>query len=184
MVLSLVLGVAFLLPFPSWQQLVGVLSSATILTYMMGPVSAMVLRRTAPNFRRHYRLGGLKFWGPVGFVVGSLIFYWTGWSVDFKLALMTLLGIIVYFVYFFRDPGRQWQHVASGRWLVAYIAVMLILSRLGTFGGLKIIPNPWDQIIVIAISIPFYYWAVASGRPTEALTEAYDASGDRLSSSL
>ena len=60
MALSLVLGVGFLLPFPSWQQLVGVLSSATILTYMMGPVSAMVLRRTAPNFQRHFRLGGLK----------------------------------------------------------------------------------------------------------------------------
>lgn len=180
MILSFFIGIAFLLPFPSWQQLVGVLSSATILTYMMGPVSAMVLRRTAPDFPRHYRLGKLKFWGPVGFVVGSLIFYWTGWGVDYKLALMSLLGIIVYGVYFVLDPQRDWIHVKSGVWLLVYIAFILLMSKLGTFGGLNIIPSPWDQLIVMLASIPFYYWAVASGRATQALNQSYDQSGEQV----
>lgn len=70
-IVSFVVGIAFLLPFPSWQKLVGVLFSATILTYMMGPVSAAVLRRTAGHMTRRYKLAGLAWWGPIGFVVGS-----------------------------------------------------------------------------------------------------------------
>ncbi|MCL5116429.1 MAG: APC family permease [Firmicutes bacterium] len=162
-------AIAFLLPFPSWQKLVGVLSSATILTYMMGPVSAMVLRRTAPHMKRHYRLSGLGFWGPVGFVVGSLIFYWTGWSIDRDLGIMTLVGVVVYLLYFLRDPNRSWDDVKSAGWLVGYMVFMLIWSKLGTFGGTNAIPSPWDELGVIAASIPFYFWAVASGRRTESL---------------
>ena len=79
----------------------------------------------------------------------------------------------MYGIYFFSDPNRNWKDVSSGIWLVVYIAFMLIVSKLGTFGGLKIIPDPWDEFIVIAASIPFYYWAVASGHPTKALDEAY-----------
>lgn len=183
-ILSFFLGIAFLLPFPSWQQLVGVLSSATILTYMMGPVSTMVLRKTAPNLKRHYRLSGLKWWGPIGFVVGSLIFFWTGWSTDYKLAIMTLVGLMVYGVYFVRDPRHNWDDVKSGLWLIVYVLSMLGLAKLGTFGGMKLIPAPWDEILVIAVSIPFYYWAVASGRSTEALSEAYRVADEADSFSL
>ncbi len=171
-ILSFVVGIAFLLPFPSWQKLVGVLSSATILTYMMGPVSTAVLRRTAGHMTRRYKLGGLAWWGPVGFVVGSLIFYWTGWPIDGDLGLMTLVGLLLYAVYFSRDAGRRWTDIKSGVWLVVYMAFMTVWAKLGTFGGTKWIPAPWDEIAVIAVSISFYYWAVASGHPTHTLEEA------------
>ncbi len=182
-IISFLAGVAFLLPFPSWQKLVGVLSSATILTYMMGPVSAMVLRRTGSHMKRHYRMGGLSWLGPIGFIVGSLIFFWTGWPVDGDLGLMSLVGLIVYAVYFFRDPNHSWADVQGGAWLVVYMAFMVLWAKLGTFGGTKVIPAPLDEIVVAIVAIPFYYWAVASGRPTEALEEANQVAldADRLS---
>ncbi len=177
-ILAFVAGITFLLPFPSWQKLVGVLSSATILTYMMGPVSAAVLRRTAPHMTRRYTLGRLALWGPIGFVVGSLIFYWTGWPIDGDLGLMTLIGLLLYMLYFGRDVNRQWADIKSGIWLLVYMVFMTIWAKLGTFGGIKLIPAPWDELAVIAVSIPFYFWAVASGRSTPALKEAQIVAND------
>ncbi|MHB1955215.1 MAG: APC family permease [Sulfobacillus sp.] len=171
--IAFIAGIAFLLPFPSWQKLVGVLSSATILTYMMGPVSATVLRKTAGNMRRRYKMGGLPWLGPLGFVVGSLIFFWTGWPTNGELGLMTLVGLIIYAIYFLRDPNRQWADVKSAAWLIVYMAFMILWTKIGTFGGSKLIPAPWDELTVVAVSIPFYYWAVASGRTTESLAEAH-----------
>ena len=52
------------------------------------------------------------------------------------------------------------------------MAFMTVWAKLGTFGEIKWVPAPWDEIAVIAVSIPFYYWAVASGHPTHALEEA------------
>lgn len=172
-ILAFVVALVFLVPFPSWQKMVGILSSATIITYMIGPVTVTILRRTAEDLHRPFRMGGLKVLGPIGFVVGSLIFYWTGWPTNGWLMLMTLVGLLVYTFYFLRDQNRSWEDVKSATWLLVYFVIMLFMSMLGSFGGTGAIPAPWDDILVAVISIPFYYWAVASGRATRQLTEAH-----------
>lgn len=181
MYVAFFVAIFFLLPFPSWQKMVGILSSATLLTYMVGPISVSVLRKTAGELPRPFKLGGLRLWGPVGFVIGSLIFYWTGWPTDGWLMVMSLVGIVVYAIYFLRDPNRSWADVKSAIWLLAYMAFVAIMSKLGSFGGAKAIHAPWDDIIVAAVSIPFYYWAIASGRATEYLSEARQVSEETRS---
>lgn len=84
LVTALILGLLFLAPFPAWNQLVAVISSVTVLTYIMGPVSAAVFRRTAPAAHRFYRVPALEATGPVTFIIGTWIIYWTGWAVDWK----------------------------------------------------------------------------------------------------
>ena len=153
--------------------------SATILTYMMGPVSATVLRRTGSHMKRQYRMAGLSWLGPLGFVVGSLIFFWTGWPVDGELGLMSVVGLIIYAVYFWGDPNHSWADIKGGVWLVVYMAFMILWAKIGTFGGTRAIPAPWDEITVAIVAIPFYYWAVGSGRVTEAIQEA-EAVADRM----
>ncbi len=85
LVTALILGLLFLAPFPAWNQLVAVISSVTVLTYIMGPVSAAVFRRTAPAGHRFYRVPALKATGPVTFIIGTWIIYWTGWAVGWKI---------------------------------------------------------------------------------------------------
>lgn len=161
---SIVVSILFLLPFPSWQKMVSVLSSATILTYMIGPISAAALRKSAPHTRRSYRVPGLKILGPLGFVVGSLIFYWTGWDVNRWMIELLGLGAIIYFTYGMRKVEHWREDVKSGIWLLVYFAAMFLVEAIGSrhYGGSNVIPDPWDQVIVAAISIAFYYWAVAS----------------------
>lgn len=79
--LTLALAVFWTLPFPTWSAPVGVISSATVMTYIIGPISAASLRKTAADLHRPFRLGGLSIIAPVGFIAASLIIYWTGWTI-------------------------------------------------------------------------------------------------------
>lgn len=161
---SVIVGILFLLPFPSWQKMVSILSSATILTYMIGPISAAALRKSAPDARRSYRVRGLGILGPIGFVVGSLIFYWSGWAINRWMMGLLMLGAIVYFAYGIRKLDRPMDDVKSGMWLLVYFAAMFLMERFGSanYGGTNLIPAPWGQGIVAAISMAFYYWGVAA----------------------
>lgn len=183
LVVALILGLIFLAPFPSWAALVGVVSSATVFTYIIGPVSAAVFRRDAPDAPRPYRLGGMKIIAPIAFVMGSLIIYWTGWGTDWKLLTAILLGLVLYFIFSSIMPDQiirpTAQHIRSGLWLVVYLILMLGMSYFGsarfgspyTAAGSKVatglIHYPLDLIIVVVLGIVFYYWAVASGIQTE-----------------
>ena len=57
---TFLVGLLFLMPFPSWQGIVTFISSATVLSYGTGPVVLMTLRKTMPvdQYNRPYLLSG------------------------------------------------------------------------------------------------------------------------------
>jgi amino acid transporter len=182
MVATLVFSILFLLPFPSWQSLVGVISSATVFTYMLGPVSLAVLRRHHSDAHRSYRLPAAQVLAPVAFVVGTLIIYWTGWDVDWKLAVGLLGGLVIYLIVsassntLNKIDGNAVKH---GIWLVAYIIAMLAMSYFGSkqFGapydhGKGLIQYPYDLVVDIALGIVFFYLGSWSGRTSQDTVDA------------
>ncbi|MCY0865662.1 MAG: APC family permease, partial [Sulfobacillus sp.] len=180
-IISLLIGWTFLLPFPSWQKMVGILSSATIITYMMGPIAAAALRRSAPDWPRPFRLPGLGWIGPIGFIVGSLIFYWGGWSTNRWMAVFLAIGAIIYMGYSYRLAGRPRTDVTRhGLWLVVYFVGMFCLSALGSsnFGGRNWIPAPFDQIVVSLFSLIIYYWGIASAKPVAYQVDQHASDSD------
>ncbi len=192
LLVTLIFGILALLPFPSWQSLVGVISSATVFTYMIGPVSATVLRKNHPDAHRPYKQAALEVVGPLAFIVGTLIIYWAGWNIDWKLIVALLAGTAIYALVASR-PNTSLDKVdgaslKSGIWLVAYMVVMLAMTYFGsaTFGspfngGKGLIHYPMDLVVVVVIAIVFYYWGVSSGRMTQAGVDAFErADSDRM----
>jgi amino acid transporter len=163
--LAFLLAVFFTLPFPSWDKLVGVVSSATVLIYIMGPVALHALRKNAPDLHRPFRLSGMEVISPLSFVFASLIVYWTGWKTDSWLLGVQIIMFILFLVFKNAAPKSVpfVQQIRSSLWLVVYYLVILILSYLGTFQGTGILPTPYDQIILAFVSIIIYYWGVNSG---------------------
>ncbi|MDI9260646.1 APC family permease [Alicyclobacillus sendaiensis] len=169
--LSYILAIMWTLPFPTWSKLVGVVSSATVLTYIIGPISAAALRRTAKNLNRPFRLPGMGLIAPLAFIVATLIIYWSGFSID---AWLIGLQIVLWGIYVIAlravvptDTVPFAQQVKSSLWLVCFYAVLWIMSYLGdkSFGGRGLIPAPWDQIIVVVLAVGAYAWGVASALP-------------------
>lgn len=183
LVLTFLLAVFWTLPFPTWSKLVGVISSATVMTYIIGPISASALRRTASSLHRPFRLGGMHVIAPIAFVVASLIIYWSGWKIDSWLIGLQLLAWVVYLVIQGKMPQDKYsigEQVHASLWIVTYYVAMFLVSMLGSssFGGHNVLATPIDQIVVIIIAIACYYW----GRASAVHTPHYHAEEDESDS--
>ena len=162
------LSIFWTLPFPSWEQLISVVSAALVLSYAIAPVTAAGLRRNAPDLPRPFRVRAFAIIGPVSFMVSALIVYWSGWN-----TLSWLLGLqIVMFVVYVMCKGKVPEHtvslaqqVKSSLWLIVFYALIILFSWLGSFGGLNVIGHPWDTVLVAAMSLGIYYWGARSCLP-------------------
>ena len=181
LVISLIVGIIFFAPFPSWYKLVGFITSATVFTYLIGGPALRSLRRNAKELKRPFNLPGSAILAPLAFVGASLIVYWSGWPLVGELAIAIYLGLIVYVIFYFAkkkdDPSRKDIHtskfIKAGLWVPVYIIVLSIESYLGesAYGGYNYVPYPWDILMVIIVSILFYFWAEHSGIRTEEIQE-------------
>ncbi|GMA49569.1 aspartate-proton symporter [Alicyclobacillus contaminans] len=180
--LSFFAAVFWTLPFPSWDAMVSVVSSATVLTYIVGPVSLHAFRFNAPNLERPFYLKGINIISPLAFIIASEIIYWTGWKTDSGLIGAMLVMFVLYLLFSKFVPKDQVslsQQLKSTWWLIVYFVVMFLISYLGTFdGGKNVLSGPWDQIIVAVISLGAYYWGVKSALPKAVFDVEFVEGGD------
>ena len=94
-VVSAVVGLLFLLPFPSWSKLVGVVTSASVMMYAGAPLSLGALRLQKPDLPRPYRLPAGHILAPLAFVLATFIVYWAGWSTYTTLMVALLIGYVL-----------------------------------------------------------------------------------------
>uniref|UniRef100_UPI0026318FE0 APC family permease n=1 Tax=Ferroplasma sp. TaxID=2591003 RepID=UPI0026318FE0 len=78
-ILSVIIGLIFLAPFPSWYALVGLITGATAFTYIVGGSALMVFRKEAESLKRPFKLPFATILAPIAFVGATLIVYWSGW---------------------------------------------------------------------------------------------------------
>jgi amino acid transporter len=126
---NLAVSYLFLFFFRGWGTLAAVISVATIISYMTGPVSAMTLRRTAPDLHRPFRLPGLPVLAAFAFVFATELLYWAKWPLTGEIILLMVVALPVYF-YFqaasgWNDFGRQLQ---GAWWLIAYLPTIALIS--------------------------------------------------------
>ena len=145
-------GALSFLPFPGWQKLVAFLSSASILSYGIGPICLLAMRRLQPNTPRPFKLACSSLISNIAFYVCNLMLYWCGFEILWKLDVALLIGLVCYFSY-------HRQHV-SGRslyWFAGYMVSLLILSEIGSFGGIGWLKFPLDLICLLPFSIVWLY---------------------------
>ncbi len=192
LIVSLIVGIIFFAPFPSWYKLVGFITSATVFTYLIGGPALRSMRRNAKELKRPFKLPGSSILAPLAFIGASLVVYWSGWPLVGDLAIAIFIGLIVYVVFFLlkqkNDPTRQKIHTAefikSGIWVPVYILVLSAESYLGeaALGGSNTVPYPWDLIMVIVVAIAFYFWAEHSGIRTQEIEEIVSLDSQYLTS--
>jgi len=169
---NLAVSFIFLFFFRGWGKLAAVISVATIITYLVVPISVMVLRRTAPNLHRPLRVPGLPLLAPMAFVLATLMLFWARWPHTGEIMLLLILPLPVYLYYqakgAWRDFGRQ---LRASWWLLAYLIAITILSWAGSkeFEGHDYIHYGWDQLCVAVTSLAFYFWGLRSGWRTPAV---------------
>jgi amino acid transporter len=163
LIVTFIVGLIIFLPFPSWQQLVGFITSATVLSFGSGPLVLAAMRRQLPDQERPFRLPGghtipfLAFWSS------NLIVFWSGWDIVWKLMVSVLLGLalLVVFEVTGKDrPAMEWRAGASC--LLPWLGGLTILSWLGDYGGGKgVIGFGFGILVMLVFSAVIYAIAYA-----------------------
>lgn len=166
------LSVFWTLPFPSWEALINVVSAALVLSYAVAPVSVAALRRNAPGLARPFRVKAMRVLGPLSFIIAALIVYWSGWgTVSWLLSLQIVMFIIYLLCRRFvpTDHLSVGQQARSSAWLIGFYVVTLVLSKLGSFGGMGVLTHPLDTLAVAVSALAIYYWGAATGVPSHLM---------------
>ncbi|WP_328684725.1 APC family permease [Streptomyces sp. NBC_00343] len=179
LIISFVTGVVCFLPFPSWQELVGFITSASVLMYAGAPLAYGVFADRLPQLERPYRLPFGKVLSPLSFVVANLIIYWAGWDTLWRLGVAIVLGYILLGAYAWYAtaserpdaPRLDWK---AAQWLPVYLLGLGVISWQGSFGGQGHIALWWDIAVVAVFSLVIYYWAKATASRPEDIERSID----------
>ncbi len=172
---NLAVSFIFLFFFRGRGKLAAVISVATIITYLVVPISVMVLRRTAPNLHRPLRVPGLAVLAPMAFVLATLMLFWARWPHTGEIMLLLILPMPVYLYYQAQAEWRDFARQLRGAWwLGAYLLAITLLSWAGSkeFEGHDYLRYPWDELCVAVAALVFYYWGLRSGWRTPGVIAA------------
>jgi amino acid transporter len=190
-IFAALVGLLFLLPFPSWNKLVGIVTSASVLMYAAAPLSLGALRLQKPELPRPYRLPAAHILSPVAFAAANLIVYWAGWSTLTTLAVAIMLGYLLFWLSatFKLNPNTPKIDWIAAPWIGAYLIGMLVISYFGGFGaggiigGIGIFKHVldhggnndlglWGGLIASAgYSVIIYYFAMSRRLPVSMVDE-------------
>jgi len=190
-IVATLVGVLFLLPFPSWAKLVGIVTSASVFMYAGAPVALGALRKQKPDLARSYRLPVAGILAPLAFAGAGWVILFSGWQTYSTLVVALLLGYALIAVSYAlklnpRAPAMDWQ---AAPWIIGWIIGMGVIAYLSDFGpggiigGIGIFKHVldkggtddiglWGGIIASGLfSLIIYYWAVATRLPDHKVDE-------------
>jgi amino acid transporter len=173
LILAFLLGLVFLLPFPSWSALVNLVTGASVLMYAGAPLSLGAFRGRLPEANRPYRMPGAVVLSPLAFIVASMLIYWSGFLTVWKLGVVLVIGYVLIGIFMAFDKERPPLDWRSALWLPVYLIGMGIISWQGQFSGGAVAPPVntnhipfWaDMGIVAGFSLLIYIWAMFSKLP-------------------
>jgi amino acid transporter len=159
---NFVVGLVFLLTLHSWQKLIGATSILGLFAYSISAISVTGFARVEPEHAARW-VRGSRFLAPLGFILATLIFYWSGWA-ELKIAVPVLLAAILVYVLDATRHGFDARDALRGVWLLVYLGALLLISYLGAsaFGGNNTIPGPWDSVVVAGVGAVTYVTGVIS----------------------
>jgi amino acid transporter len=179
LVLGFLFGLVFLLPFPSWHSLVGLVTSASVLMYAGAPLALGAFRKVLPEASRPYRMPGAVVVAPLAFILANLIIYWSGFEVLWKLGVAIIIGYLLILMHFSDNPHAPKVNWKKSAWLGTYLAGMSLISWVGQFGPENTgrLPFWWDMLVLAAFSLVIYYWAMNSALTRSEMEEAIAEQG-------
>jgi amino acid transporter len=178
LVLTFFIGLIVFLPFPSWQQLVGFITSATVLSFGSGPLVLAAMRREIPDQERPFKL---PFGDLIPFLAlfsSDLIVYWAGWDKNWKLFIAVAFGFVVLAVFHLtsRDalPAMDWR--AGATWALPWLAGLCLISYLGDYpekgkhaGNKGYITFGWGFLVMFVLTAAVYWLALKVRLPKETV---------------
>lgn len=170
LLVAFVLGLVFFLPFPSWQQLVSFITSATVLSFGSGPLVLAALRRQVPNQARTFRLPGGDVIPFLAFFSANMIVLWAGWDTNWKLMIGVLIGFVLLPIFHLTSKGTTPPlNLRSGYWVLVWLAGLTVISWLSDYDGIGVLSLGWGALCMLVLSVLIYVLALRTMLGTEEI---------------
>jgi amino acid transporter len=189
-IVSAIIGLLFLLPFPSWSSLVDIVTGASVLMYASAPLALGALRKAKPDLAKIYTVPYGTVLIPTAFVCATLVVYWAGWETYSTLMLALLVGYAIMIVSRMTGLNKNQPKIDWGAapWILTYFVGLGVISYFGTFspgpiiagvgpfsgvwiGGDGRLPLWWDIGVVAVFSLIIYFWAVSTRLSEEEIDQ-------------
>lgn len=181
LIFDLILMAVFLIPAPSWQNLVSLNSDLSIIAYASGPVALIVLRKLgSASPAGYFKLPAASVIAPVAYISAVLLIYWSGYPTTLYMSAVALAGLALY-AYMVWKKSATVVDLRNSLWFIFTLASVPVISYLGS-ENLNILKFPLDIIVMALISLLFYGIGInthVSREESLGITgQAYEAHGD------
>ncbi len=164
MMVNMLVGFAFFLPFPSWQHMVGFLVSCLVIGYVVGPMSLMMVCQKESRVIGKQAHVWIHMVCLTAFVICNLMIMWSGWDVVYKITILFACGYVVLGLNMLnkKQALRIGQlDIMRGSWVVIYMMGLAIITRLSSFGPGHVIGFGYDFVVIALFSALIYALAGA-----------------------
>jgi amino acid transporter len=120
LIVALIVGCIFVIPYASWYTLVGFITATTVLTYIMGGLGLPVMRKYAANLHRPFRLRMAWFWAPIGYLAAMMVVYWSGFKELSSVYGAVFIGLTLFAWYY--APIKGWM----SKWMAGTLGVVFL----------------------------------------------------------
>lgn len=145
----------------NWQSMAAFIVSVQIISYAIGPVCLVCLRKQQPDQVRPFRLRFAGLISFIGFYVCTAGAYWCGWNSVKQLLVLSGLGLLCYFIYHYAiKKSQEALNYFQALWLILLILGIGVFSYFGNYGGTHAIPLYWDMLYLAGFSLIIFMLAL------------------------
>lgn len=182
--MNFVVGMVLFFPVPGWQGMMGFLVAAFVLSYSIGPLAVLALRKQIPTHQRRFKVPCVVLWCFFSFFFANLILYWTGWDIYSKMLIGIVIGLVVMMTARQVRKEKSLLDFKHSIWVFFYIFGIGTISYLGQFGGTGFIAKGHDIMTIAGFSALMlffsYHYALPPARTAQYLKEAFKKGDDVL----
>jgi amino acid transporter len=159
-VVNYIVGLLLFLPFPGWQSMASFIISCFIISYSIGPLALLPMRKRQAQQPGEFRLPYAGVFAIIAFYVCNLLVFWAGWDTVYRLMFALVIGFVVLLYRDWRAENKifSWN---TAYWLLPYLIGICVISYLGSFGnGRNIIKFGMDFAVIGIFSLTIFWLAM------------------------
>lgn len=160
--LNYVVGLLLFLPFPAWQNLVSFIISCFVVSYIIGPIALIGLRKTHPEHPRPFRLPYANSFAFIAFYICNLLIFWSGWQTIYKMMIALAIGFLFFILHCYRQKNNLWiKQWNKSWWIFPYLFGMTVISFFGSYGnGVGYLFFGLDFLVIAVFTLLIFYLAL------------------------
>ena len=177
LILTYLVGLILFLPFPSWQKMVGYISSITVLSYGIGPILLICLRKHLPDAPRPFKLAAATWLAPLAFICANWVMLWAGLATLEFIFGIVLVIVVIHAIHHFAFKQKSWGDFQARHawWLAPYFVGLWVLAWLApkALGGHDYLSFTQIMLVSAVFSVAVFYLAVRMAQPEDAMRQTF-----------